>query len=282
MSAIAKTLWMIESRVGEPLSLDDMAAHAGVSRSHLSRIFPVATGYSLSAYVRGRRLTEAAKVLVDGAPDILGVAIDVGYGSHEAFTRAFRDQFGLTPDDVRRRRSLDTLDLVEPLNMDSYSTEKVTLPPPLVERRPALRIAGLGSHFTFKTMDTIPQLWQRFGAYLPEMRADGPPAAFGISGPMPEGSDGFDYFAAAGLPKGAELLPGLTEMTLPAGTYARFKHEGHISTIRATCAAVYETGLPALRRDPDTRWFSMAEYYGPDFEPSTGHGTVEIWVKLKT
>jgi len=79
---------MIESRFGETISLDAMAAHAGISRSHLSRIFPMATGYSISAYVRGRRLTEAAKALAEGAPDILGVAIDAGYGSHEAFTRS--------------------------------------------------------------------------------------------------------------------------------------------------------------------------------------------------
>ena len=280
MSAVLKTVWFIETRFRDnELSLEAMAEHAGVSRSHLSRIFPVATGVQLSTYLRGRRLTVAAKELADGAPDILDVALDVGYGSHEAFTRAFREHFGLTPDDVRRRRSLDTLDLVEPLRMDS--PEKVTLAPPAVEDRPAQRIAGLTSHFTFATMDTIPHLWQRFGAYLPEMRQDGPPAAFGISGPMPEGSDGFDYFAAAPLPKGSELLPGLVEMTLPSGTYARFKHEGHISNIRATCGAVYETGLPALGRDADTTWFTFAEYYGPDFEPSTGLGTVEIWVKLK-
>ena len=281
MSAVLKTVWFIESRFRDnDLSLEAMAEHAGVSRSHLSRTFPVITGHQLSAYVRGRRLTEAAKELALGAPDILNVALDAGYGSHEAFTRAFREQFGLTPDDVRRRRSLDTLDLVEPLRMDT--AEKVTLAPPVVEERPALRIAGLNSHFTFKTMDTIPHLWQRFGTYLPELAFDGPPPAFGVTGPMPEGSEGFDYMAAAPLPKGKELLRGLTEMTLPAGTYARFKHEGHISTIRATCGAVYETGIPSLGREPDTSWFSFVEYYGPDFEPSTGLGTVEIWVKLKT
>jgi AraC family transcriptional regulator len=280
MSVVQKTVWFIETRFRDnDLSLEAMAEHAGVSRSHLSRVFPVVTGQQLSSYLRGRRLTEAARELANGAPDILNVALDSGYGSHEAFTRAFRDQFGLTPDDLRRRRSLDTLDLVEPLRMDS--PEKVTLAPPLVEDRPAQRIAGLTSHFTFANMDTIPHLWARFGPYLPEMRQDGPPAAFGISGPMPEGSDGFDYFAGAPLPKGGELLPGLVEMTLPAGTYARFTHEGHISTIRATCGVVYETGLPALGRDADTTWFSFAEYYGPDFEPSTGFGTVEIWVKLR-
>lgn len=281
MSAVLKTVWFIETRFRDnDLSLETMAEHAGVSRSHLSRIFPVATGLQLSTYLRGRRLTEAARELADGAPDILGVALDVGYGSHEAFTRAFREHFGLTPDDVRRRRSLDTLDLMEPLRMDSV--KKVTLAPPVVEDRQALRIAGLTSHFTFKTMDTIPHLWQRFGQYLPEMRVDGPPPAFGITGPMPEGADGFDYFAAAPLPKGRELPPGLVEMTLPAGTYARFRHEGHISTIRATCEAVYETGLLALGRDADNTWFSFAEYYGSDFDPSTGLGTVEVWIKLKT
>lgn len=281
MSAVQKIVWLIESQFRDgSLSLERMAEHAGVSRSHLSRIFPIATGYGLSTYLRGRRLSEAAKDLANGAPDILTVALDAGYGSHEAFTRAFRDQFGLTPDELRRRRSLDTLDLVEPLRMDP--ADKVTLAPPVLETREPLRIAGMNDHFTFKTMDTIPHLWQRFGAYLPELEAGTPGPAFGVTGAMPEGSDGFDYFAAAPLKSGAELLPGLTEMTLPAGRYARFAHRGHISTIRATCGAVYETGIPALGEEPDTRWFSFVEYYGPDFEPATGTGTVEIWVKLKS
>ena len=86
MSAILKTVWFIESRFRDnDLSLETMAEHAGVSRSHLSRTFPIATGQQLSSYIRGRRLTEAAKDLAKGAPDILNVALDAGYGSHEAF-----------------------------------------------------------------------------------------------------------------------------------------------------------------------------------------------------
>ena len=68
MSAVAKTLWMIESRFGMPLTLEELAVHAGVSRYHLSRIFPEETGYSIKHYLRGRRLTEAAKALAGGAP----------------------------------------------------------------------------------------------------------------------------------------------------------------------------------------------------------------------
>lgn len=280
MTAVAKILWLIESRLGDnELSLERMADHAGISRFSLSRMFPLATGWSLSSYLRGRRLTEAAKTLASGAPDILGVALDVGYGSHEAFTRAFRDQFGMTPDELRRRRSLDALELVEPLRMDP--AEKITLAPPVIEDRPAMRLAGLGQHYTFKTMDTIPHQWERFGPYIPELENGTPGPVFAVVGRMEDGHDGFDYFCCAAIPEGAELLPGLTEMRLPAASYARFRHEGHISALRATCAAVYETGLPAIGREPDTTWFSFLEYYGPDFEPSSGTGTVEVWVALK-
>src|SRR6202035_1143537 len=101
---------------------------AGVSRHHVTRAFGEATGLSVMRYVRGRRLSEAAKSLANGAPDILGVALEAGYGSHEAFTRAFRDQFGPAPETVRAQRHLDNIPLVEPIRMDQ--TLLAELPPP--------------------------------------------------------------------------------------------------------------------------------------------------------
>ncbi len=76
-------------------------AIAGVSRFHMVRAFAAATGLSVMRYVRARRLSEAARALADGAPDILALALEADYGSHEAFTRAFRDHFGVTPEAVR-------------------------------------------------------------------------------------------------------------------------------------------------------------------------------------
>lgn len=104
MTPVGKALWYIESHFAEEVALDDVAACGGVSRFHLSRAFGVATGHSIMRYVRGGRLTEAARRLADGAPDILSVALDAGYGSHEAFTRAFRDPFGVTPETAREQR----------------------------------------------------------------------------------------------------------------------------------------------------------------------------------
>jgi AraC family transcriptional regulator len=97
MNPVEKALWFVETHFASDIALEDIAKIAGVSRHHMVRAFGAATGRSVMRYVRGRRLSEAARLLANGVPDILTIALEAGYGSHEAFTRAFRDQFGLTP-----------------------------------------------------------------------------------------------------------------------------------------------------------------------------------------
>src|SRR5262249_21998773 len=127
---IRKALWYIESHFASPIGLDDIAEVSGLSRFHFSRTFTQTTGQSVSSYLRGRPITQAAHVLAEGAPDILTVALDVGYGSHEAFTRAFRDFFGVTPEEVRAKRDFSHLDLKEPFIMKEQPAAQ--LPAPLV------------------------------------------------------------------------------------------------------------------------------------------------------
>jgi AraC family transcriptional regulator len=276
MSAITKTIWLIESRSSDPLTLDDMAGHAGVSRSHLSRIFPLATGYSISAYLRGRRLSEAAKALAGGAPDILAVALDAGYGSHEAFTRAFRDQFGLTPDEVRRRRTLENLSIVEPLPMDANTT--VELPEPLIERRPAMRIAGLMDRHEMSSANGIPQQWQQFAAYIGNVPGAVPGAAYGVVADADEST--CEYMSGMEVTASTELPNEFKVIDVPAQRYARHRHEGHVTTIRSTIGAIYGQWLPQSGYR-QAEGVSFIEYYGPDFDGATGLGTVEIWIGLE-
>src|SRR5437868_7776942 len=128
MNPAQKALWYIESHLASALTLDEVAAIAGVSRFHMVRAFAAATGLSVMRYVRARRLSEAARALASGAPDILSVALDADYGSHEAFTRAFRDRFGVTPEMVRGSAKLDMLQLQEPIIMDSTVIDNLQSP----------------------------------------------------------------------------------------------------------------------------------------------------------
>ena len=142
MNPAQKALWFIESHLGEPLTLEDISGVAGVSRFHMVRAFAAATGFSVIRYVRARRLTEAARALARGAPDILTLALDADYGSHEAFTRAFRDHFGVTPEAVRAATCLDHLVKTLP---QAGNAGAIVVAEAVAEARDQKRLAGFES-----------------------------------------------------------------------------------------------------------------------------------------
>jgi AraC family transcriptional regulator len=161
MTLTNKALWVIERHLGRPLTLSQLADSCGVSRYHLAHAFGEATGLSVMQYVRSRRLTEAAQSLASGdAPDILNLALDAGYGSHEAFSRAFRAQFGTTPEMVRRERTVEDLQMIRAIKApDSHAV--ALAPPRLVSGTPMLLI-GLSERHSFETAQRISAQWQRF------------------------------------------------------------------------------------------------------------------------
>lgn len=163
MKPIGKALWFIETHFAQDISLEAIANVAGVSRYHLVRAFGRSTGLSVMRYVRSRRLSEAARSLASGAPDILAVALDAGYNSHEAFTRAFHDRFGITPVALRARRRLDCVGLVDAIKLDERPIDN--LAPPRFENYRALRVVGLRERFDHERSAGIPALWQRFHPY---------------------------------------------------------------------------------------------------------------------
>ncbi|MEH0840817.1 AraC family transcriptional regulator [Micromonospora sp. CPCC 205711] len=84
----------------------DLAARAHLSRFHFDRLVAAATGEPPGALRRRLLLERAAYRLTSTDLTVLDVAVEAGYGSHEAFTRAFLRAYGVPPTDVRRRRPL--------------------------------------------------------------------------------------------------------------------------------------------------------------------------------
>ena len=92
----------IRQHTDEPLNREVLADVAGFSIPHLHRIFSGTTGESVASYVRRVRLERAAFKLRWGAVDITEVALAAGYASHAAFSKAFRQQYGLSPSEFRQ------------------------------------------------------------------------------------------------------------------------------------------------------------------------------------
>lgn len=92
----------IREHLHEPLDRETLAAVAGFSIPHFHRVFTAQVGESAASYVRRLRLERAARKLRMGAVDITEVALAAGYDSHAAFSKAFKQQFGLSPSEFRQ------------------------------------------------------------------------------------------------------------------------------------------------------------------------------------
>lgn len=91
----------IERRLGDEIDIDALAASGGTTGYHARRMFSSLAGMPISEYVRRRRMTVAAADVI-GGEDLLTIAVRCGYGSIEAFGRAFRSVHGVSHGDVRR------------------------------------------------------------------------------------------------------------------------------------------------------------------------------------
>jgi AraC family transcriptional regulator len=242
----------------------------------MSRVFGIATGCSVMRYVRGRRLTAAARTLASGAPDILAVAIDAGYGSHEAFTRAFRDQFGLTPEVLRARGSLGDVKLTEPIKMEE--TLLANLEPPRFENLKRLLIAGLSERYDSETSVGIPAQWQRFAPYVGHIPGQVGQTTYGVLCHSDDAGNA-EYICGVEVSDFSEVPAELSRLRVPEQRYAVFTHRDHISTIRRTWFTIWNKWLPEsgyqAAEGPEF------ERYGKEFDPRTGAGGLQIWVPIK-
>lgn len=273
---VQKALWYIESHFRDEIGLDEAAAAAGVSRYHISRAFGLATGRSLMHYVRGRRLSEAARALAQGAPDILTVAIEAGYGSHEAFTRAFREQFDRTPESVRDDRSVNHLELVEAIKMNEELLANLQLP--RFENGRTLLIAGLSERYNDETSANIPAQWQKFQPHFGHVPGQIGRVAYGVLCNSDDAGN-TEYITGVEVADFGRVPKEYSRVRIPERRYAVFTHREHISTIRRVWSTMFNKWLPEsgcrIAESPEF------ERYGEAFDPVTGAGGFEIWIPLE-
>lgn len=270
MSAAGKAVWYIETHAEQPLALADIAAAAGLSPFHLSRLFQARTGTSVVRYLRGRRLTTAAQRLAGGARDILQVALGAGYTTHAAFTRAFCEQFGQTPEQVRES-GLQQLALVQAIRLDDVPA--ACCESPRLLDTPAFQVTGIGMRHSRDSSGAIPGQWAQLNREWPAPA----PVSFGVCHNSDD-DGGFDYIAALPTASVSSVPAHWQRVDIPARRYLVAWHDGHISTIRSTWFWLLDQYLPGaglnLGNAPDL------ERYDTRFDEHSGNGGVEIWLPV--
>jgi AraC family transcriptional regulator len=210
---------------------------------------------------------------------LVDLALDCGFESQEAFTRAFRRTFGITPGELKRRGGADRVCDEESILAARDLRERLTIRPNPA-RRPAFRVAGLNGRFDRMSSSAIPALWDRLVPRLP-LPAQADPMTYGVcySANWKEGR--FNYVAGAAVAPDADLPPEIHLMDIPAQTYLVFDHALDAGAIHQQIVAgiveILSNRLCAagatLGAGPDF------ECYPPGFRPDRP-ATISYWIPI--
>lgn len=251
---ITRVLLHIREHLDETLSLEELARVAHFSPYHFHRIFRGMMGESLGEHVRRLRLERAARRLRSSDDAITQVAFEAGYESHEAFTRAFRGMFSLSPSVYRStsrgRYDVDGADDV-PKVLEAESGDPggrvrimVTLPMPLLFVRHIGSFGSVGAAWS--------RLFQEAGA---RGLLHGRPTMIGIIHDDPEITppDALRYDACIRLDHEIEVVGEFGVTCLPGGEEAVLLHRGPYERLMESYAWLYGVWLPHSGREADDR-----------------------------
>jgi AraC family transcriptional regulator len=290
-----RVLEHIDRHLDQDLDLRTLARVAHFSAFHFHRVFVAWTGETLGAYLRRRRL-EIAAVRLTGQPklSVLSVATSVGFGSVEAFARAFRARFGCTATSwrarVARQRNPD-----QPLGNPSQTNRRSGDDNASI----VIRNVASGAAMKVKVVDRNPvniAYLRHIGPYgkplakfwreevYPWMQANGqvgqPRYGISLDDPTITTPDKCRYDAGVAV-RGGITVPGESQTkTIPGGQYALAAFRGTVEQVSAAWEAMLRDWLPKSGMQLDARPFF--EYYPTDssFDSQTGIFTCDIAIPV--
>ncbi|MCI9535655.1 MAG: helix-turn-helix transcriptional regulator [Lachnospiraceae bacterium] len=106
VSISKEILTYIENNLDKTLTLEKIAKDLNYSKFYMARVFKENVGVTVYQYIRRRRLDIAANRLVNTKQSMTEIALEAGYGSQQAFTRAFGFEYGCTPLEYRRSMAI--------------------------------------------------------------------------------------------------------------------------------------------------------------------------------
>ncbi len=286
ITSLNRLVDLVEEHLTEELDVARAASALGTTEHHLRRMFSSLAGMPLSEYVRRRRMTVAAAEVVDGRGDLLGIAVRYGYGSAEAFGRAFRAVHGTGPGQARRTGG--------PLRSQPRLRFRLTVEGALpmdvrLASRPAFRLVGHAARVPLVHEGVNPAIQRHVASLPPEeharLRALGdtePHGLLAVSTDLdPDRREGTEltYLHGVAVTDAVEVPADLDVLPVPAGTWAVFRAAGaYPQTLQAVWAATATEWFPSnpwrLRPGPEVvAVLDRAE----DFSTAT----VELWLPVE-
>nr|WP_202538488.1 GyrI-like domain-containing protein [Streptomyces sp. SID8379] len=272
------------------LDVAELARIAATSEYHLRRMFSALAGIPLSEYVRRRRLTVAGAEVLAGREPLLTIAVRYGYGSGEAFARAFRALHGIGPGEARRtgaalvsqprltfRLTVEGSSSMRyrVVDRDGFTVVGPKARVPLVYSGPNEAIETFVRGLDRGVMEELKQLAEKAG--------EQPQGVLSVCDDLDpgraEGSE-LDYYQGVVVPPSTPVPEGVAHLPVPAGTWAVF-----------TTSGPAPEAIQQLWADVYTEWFPSNPYRtrpGPELlrtrvtpSPEGTKAEAELWLPVE-
>lgn len=279
---MADSIDYIEEHLANELRIEDIATAACMSKFHFQRLFGMLTGFTVSEYIRNRRVTLAAQELIHTRAKVIDVAMKYQYDSPESFTKAFQRIHGMTPSAARKNSQF--LKAYPRLSFQIRIKGDVEMEYRLEEKE---AFAVIGRSIRTRAVDG--QNHQDIAAFWTESNQDGFAAKLsrysgklgllGICFDFDQKQENLSYMIAA--EKGESAVPEGWELSIiPSVTWAIFPVRGAMPD-----------AMPKVWERIFSEWFPSTGYEhagGPEMEVYFNDGDItaadyysEIWIPVK-
>lgn len=272
----------IEANLTDLLDLKEVAQTANCSLYHFHRIFQATAGNSLKEYIRKRRLAEAARELRYTKKRILEIALDFGYESHEAFTRAFQRETGRTPGDFRKTRS--SFRSFPKLNIKfTYNKGEMNMVKPKIVEKAEFMVIGPAIRTTIENeegLKRIPKFWgecyeRNLFQFIPNQKNNN--TCYGIC--LDVKGNEFTYMIGVEVNSLEQIPEDMIGRKIPKAYYAVFTAKGPVTqSVQDLTRHIYKDWI-------FNSGYTLAD--SPDFElydercDNTDSSEVDIYVPIK-
>ncbi len=240
---IQRVIDYIGKHLDEKLTLEQLSGVACFSKYHFHRLFTAYTGLSLQQYIRWLRLKRAAhQLIVENNKSIIEIAINAGFESHEAFTRAFKQSCGVSPSEFRSQMSWHIWEK-PPYDLPKQGETQMKVEIKQIKGR---RLAAFEHRGDPKKIgDSVNKLVNWAKAQSADLKPKpGETFGFAYDDPKVTPADEFRYDLAITVPDHVKIDGDVVEKQLPAGRYAAAIHKGTRENIGETVYKLYCDWLP--------------------------------------
>lgn len=254
-----KALDYIETNLDQHINLSEVARIAHCSEYHFKRLFSILSGYTLSEYIRNRRLTMAALELKQLNLKVIDIAQKYGYQSPDAFTRAFQQFHSVTPSDARNLNQ--QLRAFPRLSFQLIIQGGLDMKYHIIEKE-AFSIVGMKYRVQLKDNELTPSYEEMVSSISEEKmiqfhnasKESNPSGIVHVTSNQQDTDEGaFTFNQYIGYVSKGNKTEGLSSLDISAGTWAVFEVEGDWEEVEKHWMQIYTEWLPSSNYEYDQR-----------------------------